>query len=70
MLWDVHIAACWLVAFMLGKLNMYNFRKVVQDPNSGEFKHELFRKVSKLLLYSIGLFPLLVFRYRVLRTRS
>lgn len=29
---------------------MYNFRKVVQDPNSGEFKHDIFRKVS--LLYS------------------
>lgn len=24
---------------------MYNFRKVVQDPNSGEFKHDLFRQV-------------------------
>lgn len=27
------------------QLNMYNFRKVVQDPNSGEFRHDLFRQV-------------------------
>eukprot|EP00903_Cladosiphon_okamuranus_P018910 g17392.t1 len=35
------------------QLNMYNFRKVVQDPNSGEFKHDLFRKGNEHLLHKI-----------------
>eukprot|EP00752_Nemacystus_decipiens_P011358 g10092.t1 len=35
------------------QLNMYNFRKVVQDPNSGEFRHELFRKGNEHLLHKI-----------------
>ncbi|CAM9355822.1 unnamed protein product, partial [Hapterophycus canaliculatus] len=35
------------------QLNMYNFRKVVQDPNSGEFKHDLFRKGNEHALHKI-----------------
>lgn len=44
--------ACVAARFLwasCNKLNMYNFRKVVQDPNSGEFKHDLFRKVCLVL---------------------
>ncbi|CAN0368966.1 unnamed protein product [Ectocarpus sp. 12 AP-2014] len=32
---------------------MYNFRKVMQDPSSGEFKHDLFRKGNEHLLHKI-----------------
>ncbi|CAM9766344.1 unnamed protein product [Ectocarpus fasciculatus] len=32
---------------------MYNFRKVMQDPTSGEFKHDLFRKGNEHLLHKI-----------------
>ncbi|CAM9786865.1 unnamed protein product, partial [Scytosiphon promiscuus] len=35
------------------QLNMYNFRKVVQDPNSGEFKHDLFRRGNEHALHKI-----------------
>ncbi|CAB1119047.1 unnamed protein product [Ectocarpus sp. CCAP 1310/34] len=35
------------------QLNMYNFRKVMQDPSSGEFKHDLFRKGNGHLLHKI-----------------
>ncbi|CAM9411494.1 unnamed protein product [Ectocarpus sp. 4 AP-2014] len=35
------------------QLNMYNFRKVMQDPSSGEFKHDLFRKGNEHLLHKI-----------------
>ncbi|CAM9519323.1 unnamed protein product, partial [Discosporangium mesarthrocarpum] len=35
------------------QLNMYNFRKVVQDPTNGEFQHDIFQRGNQGMLHLI-----------------